>query len=225
MQDEIRWSAMDRYFEERMLGADPVLDNALRASAEGGLPDIAVSPSQGKQLYLLAAAIGAKRILEIGTLGGYSTIWMARALPDDGRLISIEGEPRHAEVARANLAAAGLGDKVDIWIGTALDLLPKIEAAGSGPFDFTFIDADKANIPGYFDHAVRMSRPGALILIDNVTRRGRVLDPDSTDPDVLGVRAFADGLRDDDRVEATTVQTVGVKGYDGFTMALVKRPV
>jgi len=222
MSEEL-WTEVDRYFEDRLIGDDPALTAALEASEAAGLPTIAVSPSQGKLLYLLAAAIGARRILEIGTLGGYSAIWMSRALPGDGRLISLEAEARHAEVARASLARAGVGDKVDIWIGAALDLLPKVAAAGIGPFDFTFIDADKTNIPDYFDAAVRMSRPGALIAVDNVVRHGKLIDPGTNDDDVLGVRRLHDMLAEDDRVTAVSTQTVGVKGYDGFTLAMVRR--
>jgi predicted O-methyltransferase YrrM len=216
------WTAVDRYFEDRLIGDDPALDAALKASTKAGLPQIAVSPSQGKLLHLLAMSIGATRILEVGTLGGYSAIWMARALPADGRLISIEADPRHAEVARDNLAKAGVAKKVDIWIGEALELLPKVAAAGIGPFDFAFIDADKANIPDYVDWTVKMSRPGALIVVDNVVRNGRVLDATSDDPDIIGVRQFHEMLASNDRLIATSIQTVGVKGYDGFTLAMVK---
>ncbi len=217
------WTAVDRYFEDRLIGTDPALDAALEASTAAGLPQIAVSPSHGKLLHLLAASIGAKRILEVGTLGGYSAICMARAMPEDGRLISIEADPRHAEVARGNLAKAGVARKVDIWIGEAIELLPKVAAAGIGPFDLSFIDADKANIPDYVDWAAKMSRPGALIIVDNVVRNGRVLDADSGDPDIAGVRRFHDMLASDERLTATSIQTVGVKGYDGFTLAMVKR--
>jgi predicted O-methyltransferase YrrM len=216
------WTAVDRYFEDRLIGDDPALEAALKASTKAGLPQIAVSPSQGKLLHLLAMSIGATRILEVGTLGGYSAIWMARALPADGRLISIEADPRHAEVARDNLGKAGVAKKVDIWIGEALELLPKVAAAGIGPFDFAFIDADKANIPDYVDWTVKMSRPGALIVVDNVVRNGRVLDATSDDPDIIGVRQFHEMLASNDRLIATSIQTVGVKGYDGFTLAMVK---
>jgi predicted O-methyltransferase YrrM len=216
------WTAVDRYFEDRLIGSDPALEAALQASAKAGLPEIAVSPSQGKLLQILAASIGAKRILEVGTLGGYSAIWLARALPEGGRLISIEADPRHAEVARGNLAKAGVAKLVDIWIGEAMELLPKVAAAGIGPFDFAFIDADKANIPDYVDWTVKMSRPGALVVVDNVVRNGRVLDATSGDPDIAGVRRFHDMLASDERLTATSIQTVGVKGYDGFTLAMVK---
>lgn len=219
---EVEWAAIDRYLEERHVPADEALEWALRESDAAGLPQIAVSATQGKQLFLLAKAVGAKSILEIGTLGGYSAIWMARALEAGGKLITIEADARHAEVAKSNFEHAGVGDKVEIWIGEALKRLPQIAAAVSDPLDFAFIDADKANIPDYFDWTVRMSRPGALIVVDNVIRRGRVIDPDTGDADVDGVRRFLDLLADDQRVEATTVQTVGVKGHDGFTMAHVR---
>jgi predicted O-methyltransferase YrrM len=218
---EVKWAAVDRYLEDRHVGDDVALAEALQGSDAAGLPKIAVSPSQGKLLQLLAASVGAQRILEVGTLGGYSAIWMARALPVGGTLISLEADPLHAEVARGNLARAGLADKVDIWIGTALDLLPKVAAADIGPIDFSFIDADKANIPDYFDWAVKLSRPGALIVVDNVIRNGAIIDPNADSPDVVGVRRFLDGLKDDRRVAATTIQTVGVKGHDGFTLAMV----
>ena len=216
------WNDVDRYFEDKLISNDTALAAALTASEAAGLPRIAVSATQGKMLNLLAASIGAERILEIGTLGGYSAIWMARALPADGRLISLEFDARHAEVARANLENAGVGDRVEIWIGAGLDLLPKVAAAGIGPFDMTFVDADKENIPEYVDWAVKMSRSGALIVVDNVVRHGAVLDGDSDDPDVIGVRRFHDMLSADDRLSATSIQTVGVKGYDGFTLAMVK---
>ena len=215
------WTAVDHYFEHKLIGEDPALIAVLSASEAAGLPQIAVSPTHGMLLHLLAASIGAKRILEIGTLAGYSAIWMARALPAGGRLISLEADARHAEIARTNLATAAVADKVEIWIGEALNLLPKVAAADIGPFDLTFIDADKAKIPDYFDAAVGMSRAGALIVVDNVVRRGRVVEPESDDPDVVGVRQFHDRLASDDRVTATSIQTVGVKGYDGFSLAMV----
>lgn len=220
---EQEWLAIDSYLEERHIGDDPALAAALKASAEAGLPDIAVSPTYAKMLQVLATAAGARTILEIGTLGGYSAIAMARALGDAGKLISLEHDPRHAEIARANLKAAGLADKVEIWIGEAIELLPKLGAASVGPFDFAFIDADKERIAEYFDWAVKLCRPGAMIVIDNVIRRGRVIDPDTKDPSVDGVRRFLDQVGEDDRVEATTIQTVGVKGFDGFSIAVVKR--
>lgn len=215
------WSAVDDYVERHLIGADPVLAAVLEASHAAGLPNIAVSPSQGKLLNVLAKSVGAKRVLEIGTLGGYSAVWMARALGDDGRIISIEADARHAEIARSNVARAGVADKVEIWIGAAKELLPKVAASGDGLFDFSFIDADKASIPEYIDWAVKLSRPGALILVDNVIRRGAVIEDDSTDDDVLGVRRMHELLAVDGRASATTIQTVGAKGYDGFTLIVV----
>ncbi len=219
---EDQWTEVDRYIEDRLIGEDAVLSAALAVSKSAGLPEIAVSPTQGKQLNLLARSIGAGRILEIGTLGGYSSIWMGRALGDGGRLISLEMDPRHAEVARENLKAAELDDKVEIWIGAAIELLPKVAAAGIGPFDFSFIDADKANIPEYLEWTIRMSRPGALIVVDNVVRRGALIDAATTSADVKGVRRMHDMLQTDPRLSATSIQTVGVKGYDGFTLILVE---
>lgn len=216
------WTAVDEYIEHHLIGDDPALTAALEASHSAGLPSIAVSPAQGKLLNVLASSVGAKRILEVGTLGGYSTIWMAQALGLDGRLISLEADARHAEVARSNVDRAGLTEKVEIWIGSAIELLPKIAAADAGPFDFAFIDADKANIPKYVDWAVKLSRPGALILVDNVIRHGAVVEQASTDEDVLGVRRMHELLAVDGRVSATSIQTVGAKGYDGFTLIVVK---
>jgi predicted O-methyltransferase YrrM len=186
------------------------------------LPDIAVAPNQGKWLYLLARAMGARRILELGALGGYSTIWLGRAAPADGRVISLEIDPRHAEIARANVAQAGLAHVVEIRVGAALELLPALAAERAGPFDLTFIDADKANIPSYFDWAVRLSRTGALIIVDNVVRKGALIDPASASPEVVGVRGLHALAAADVRVSATTIQTVGAKGHDGFLFALVQ---
>lgn len=219
---EDQWSDVDRYIEDRLIGEDAVLSAALEASKSAGLPEIAVSPPQGKLLNLLARSINAGRILEIGTLGGYSSIWMARALGDGGRLISLEMDPRHAEVARSNLKNAGLESKVDIWIGAAIDLLPKVAAADIGAFDFSFIDADKANIPEYLDWTIRMSRPGAMIIVDNVVRHGALVDAATSSDDVKGVQRMHEMLRTDSRVSAISIQTVGVKGYDGFTVMLVE---
>ena len=218
------WSAVDDYVEHHLIGDDPALAAVLEASHATGLPSIAVSPSQGKLLNVLARSVGAKRVLEVGTLGGYSAIWLARALGVDGRLISIEADARHAEIARSNVDRAGVADKVEIWIGAAAELLPKIAASGDGLFDFSFIDADKANIPEYVDWAVKLSRPGALILVDNVIRRGAVIEEASTDDDVLGVRRMHELLAADERVSATSIQTVGAKGYDGFTLMIVNAP-
>ncbi|MFG1349443.1 O-methyltransferase [Xanthobacter autotrophicus] len=216
------WTELDAYFVERLLPADPVLDEVLSASSEAGLPAISVSAAQGQMLHLFARMIGAKRILEIGTLGGYSAIFLARALPADGRLVTLEFEPRHAEVARANLARAGLSDKVDLRVGRAIDTLPQLEAEGQGPFDLVFIDADKPSNPDYLHWALRLSRPGTVIVCDNVVRGGHVLDAQSTDANVIGVRRLFDLVGADPRLSATAVQTVGAKGYDGFALLLVE---
>jgi predicted O-methyltransferase YrrM len=219
MTEEL-WTAVDRYFSELLISTDPALDEVLAASAAAGLPAINVSPVQGKLLHLLARAIGARNVLEIGTLGGYSTIWLARALPDGGRLISLEADPRHAEVARANIARAGLDDRVEVRLGMALDLLPGL-AESPEPFDFIFIDADKPNNAAYFDWALRLSRVGAIIIVDNVVRGGDVVAAASDSPTVQGVHRFLERLAAEPRVSATAIQTVGSKGYDGFAMALV----
>jgi predicted O-methyltransferase YrrM len=219
--DEQLWTAVDHYIGETLVPSDAALDAALDASERAGLPAIAVAPNQGKLLALLATIRGAQRILEIGTLGGYSTIWLARSLPSGGRLISLEVDPKHAEVARANIARAGLAERVDVRVGRALDLLPRLEAERGGAFDFIFIDADKANIPEYFDWALKLSRPGSVIVVDNVVRKGKIIDDSSGDPNVDGVRRFNQKLAALGHVSATTVQTVGSKGYDGFTLAVV----
>lgn len=206
---------------DHLVVPDGALDAALADSEEAGLPPIAVSAPQGKLLHLLARSIGARRILEVGTLGGYSTIWLGRALPDDGRLVSLELDEKHARIAGANVERAGLAGRVEIRVGPASRSLPQLAAEHAGPFDFVFIDADKENIPAYFDWAVKLSRPRALIVTDNVVRDGAVADPDTSDPRVLGVRAFHEMLRGRRDVESTTIQTVGVKGYDGFNLAVV----
>jgi predicted O-methyltransferase YrrM len=221
--DEGLWTAVDRYFSDLLVSADPALEVALEASAAAGLPAINVSPVLGKLLHLLARAIGARNVLEIGTLGGYSTIWLARALPDGGRVISLEADAKHAEVARANIARAGLDNKVEVRLGMALDLLPGL-AESAEPFDFIFIDADKPNNAAYFDWALKLSRPGSIIIVDNVVRDGDVLDADSDSPTVRGVRRFLERLAAEPRVSATAIQTVGTKGYDGFAIALVTSP-
>jgi predicted O-methyltransferase YrrM len=215
------WTAVDEYIAGLLAPHDEALEIALRASEEAGLPAIQVSPAQGKLLYLLAKSITAKRILEFGTLGGYSTIWLGRALPAGGRLITLEAEPRNAEVAAQNLARAGLGDLVDLRVGPALDQLPQLEAEGTAPFDLTFIDADKVHTPDYFAWALDHSRPGSLIVCDNVVRFGGLADPDSDDPTIPAQRRLHEILAAEPRVEATTIQTVGAKGYDGFSLALV----
>jgi predicted O-methyltransferase YrrM len=215
------WTAVDRYITERLVPSDPALDAALQASAAAGLPPIAVTPAQGKLLNLLARALGARTILELGTLGGYSTIWLARALPDGGRLVTLEADPKYLEVARANIERAGLSQMVELRLGPALDTLPQLAAEGHGPFDLIFIDADKKNSPGYFKWALALSRHGSLIITDNVIRSGGLIDPASEDPSVQGGRDLHDLLAAEPRVSATTIQTVGSKGYDGFTLALV----
>ncbi|MEU8638759.1 O-methyltransferase [Amycolatopsis sp. NPDC048633] len=213
------WAEVDDYLSGALLSPDPVLDDALADSAAAGLPRIAVAPNQGKLLHLLARQAGARSILEIGTLGGYSTIWLARALPAGGKLVTCEYEPKHAEVARANLARAGFGeDVVEIKVGAALDTLPAL----TGPFDFVFVDADKRNLANYVRAALELSRPGTTIVVDNVVRQGRVTDAASTDPDVIGVREMFAVLAAEPRLDATAVQTVGGKGHDGFVLGLVR---
>jgi predicted O-methyltransferase YrrM len=211
------WTDVDIYFENALLGNDPALECAIKASKAGGLPDIAVSPTQGKLLYLMASMMGARRILEIGTLGGYSTIWLARALPRDGELISLEYEPKHAAIARGNLAHAGLADRVKVITGAALETLPTLK----GPFDFFFIDADKQSNADYFRWALKLSRKGSVIVIDNVVRGGRVIDPKSDDAAIAGVRRLTEAMHGERRVSASAIQTVGVKGHDGLAIALV----
>jgi predicted O-methyltransferase YrrM len=215
------WEDVDRYFTDLLIPPDPALDAALEASDAAGLPSINVSPTQGRLLHLLARAMGARRILEIGTLGGYSTIWLARALSTEGRLVTLEAEPRHAEVARANIARAGLADLVDLRVGPALETLPQLAAEGAAPFDLYFIDADKPSYAAYLSWALRLSRPGSLIIADNVVRDGDVIDPRSSDPMVTGVRRFNAALAAEPRLRATAIQTVGSKGYDGLALALV----
>lgn len=218
------WTAVDDYFDQALLPSDATLDAALEAATEAGLPPINVAPNQGRLLAFLARMQRARRILEIGTLGGFSTIWMARALPGDGRLISLEVDPKHAEVARANIENAGVGDVVDVIVGPALETLPKLAADGAGPFDMIFIDADKPNNAGYFTWAVELSRPGTLIIVDNVVRGGAVVDPDEDDPRTLGVHRLNERIEAEPRVSALALQTVGRKGYDGFVMAMVDEP-
>jgi predicted O-methyltransferase YrrM len=216
-----QWNAVDSYITDTFLPDDPVLDAALKASTDAALPAISVAPNQGKLLHLLALAQGARNILEIGTLGGYSTIWLARALPPGGRLVTLEYERVHADVARGNLARAGLTGVVELRVGAALDTLPQLAAEKLGPFDFIFIDADKENYPGYFEWALKLSRRGTLIIADNVIRKGAVIDPASDDSRVQAVRRLHELIAAEPRVSATAIQTVGTKGYDGFTFALV----
>jgi predicted O-methyltransferase YrrM len=220
--DADAWRAVDDYFSETLVRSDDVLASALTASAEAGLPPIQVSAPQGKLLMLLARMLGAKRILEVGTLGGYSTIWLARGLAAGGRLTTLEIDPTHARIARANLDRAGFADTVDVRLGRGLDTLPQLEAEGAGPFDLTFIDADKPSNPDYFQWALRMSRPGSVIVVDNVVRGGKVADATSDDAAVRGVRALMDLIASEPRVDATAIQTVGSKSYDGFALAVVR---
>jgi predicted O-methyltransferase YrrM len=212
-----RWTAVDAFVEALLSLSDPALAAALDASRAAGLPDISVTPSQGKLLYLLARMRGARAILEIGTLGGYSTIWLASALPGGGRLVTLEVEPAHARVARANIANAGLAHLVDLRLGPAADTLPQL----TGPFDFIFIDADKPGYPAYLTWALKLSRTGTVIVADNVVRNGEVANPDSDDPQVQGVRKFLAQLAAEPRVSTTVVQTAGRKGHDGFALAIV----
>ena len=215
------WTAVDKYITDLLVPSDPALEAALQAASDAGLPSIQVSPVQGKLLHLLARACQARQILEIGTLGGYSTIWLARALPAGGCVMTLEADPKHAEVARANFAHAGVASVIELRLGPALETLPKLAAEGRGPFDLIFIDADKSNMREYFDWALKLSRPGSVIIADNVVRQGKVLDASSSDVDVQGVRRFNERLAAEKRVSATEIQTVGSKGYDGFALAVV----
>jgi predicted O-methyltransferase YrrM len=216
-----RWTAVDRYIRDLLVPPDPALDAALRASAAAGLPPINVSPNQGKLLMLLAQLQGARNVLEIGTLGGYSTIWLGRGLSQGGRLITLEADPKHAELARGNIARAGLAEVVEVILGRAIDTLPQLAATGRGPFDLIFIDADKPSLPDYFAWSLKLSRPGSVIVIDNVIRHGTVIDAASTAPDVQGARRMNEMMAAEKRVTATAIQTVGSKGYDGFAIARV----
>ena len=216
-----KWTAVDRYFAEQLSLSDSALDAALAANRAAELPVIDVAPNQGKLLQLLAQLVGARRILEIGTLGGYSTIWLARALPVGGRLITLESSPKHAEVARENIARAGLTELVEIRVGAALDTLPKVQAEILVPFDLIFIDADKPNNSEYLRWAMKLSRPGTLIIVDNVVRDGAVIDAASADKDVQGARRLFELMGAEPRLSATALQTVGSKGYDGFAIGIV----
>jgi predicted O-methyltransferase YrrM len=219
MSQEV-WTDVERYIDALLIPSDPVLEATLAASEAAELPPIAVTPGQGKLLYLLARMQRAQRILEIGTLGGYSTIWMARALPEDGYLVTLEAEKKHCDVAMANIARADLSAIVELRHGRALDTLPELAAEGLEPFDMVFIDADKENTEAYFRWALRLVRAGAVIVVDNVIRDGEVANPEASDPRVQGIRRFNEVLATETRVEATTIQTVGSKGYDGFTLAI-----
>jgi predicted O-methyltransferase YrrM len=220
--DQDTWTAVDDYVSDLISPHDEALEQAISGAVDAGLPAIQVSPPQGKMLALLARSIGARTALEFGTLGAYSTIWIGRALPEDGRLVTLEAEPAYAEVARANLERAGLGERVEVRVGAALETLPALKEEGAGPFDFVFIDADKANTPAYFSWSVERTRPGGLIVADNVVRGGALVDESDTEPAIAAQRRFHEMLAAERRVEATTIQTVGGKGYDGFAIALVK---
>jgi len=219
-----KWGSVDAYFEGRLFESDPALEACLRSSEEAGLPSIQVSPTQGRLLYLIAKLCRARRVLEVGTLGGYSTICLARALPKGGRLITLEINPKHAEVARANLARAGLAEKVEIRLGPALDSLSKLAEERAGPFDVFFLDADRENNRAYLSWAARLGRVGSVLIVDNVVRRGEVADDAATDSSVRGVREMIDTFAGDPRWTATAIQTVGKKGYDGFLLARIERP-
>ncbi|WP_030273735.1 O-methyltransferase [Streptomyces sp. NRRL B-24484] len=215
------WTAVDDYFNHLLVEEDAALLAANATSETAGLPPHQVAPNQGKLLHLFARMVGARTVLEIGTLGGYSTIWLARALPEDGRVVTLEADPRYAAVAAGNLARAGLDGRVDLRLGRALDTLPRLAEEGAGPFDLVFVDADKPSNPDYLEWALRLTRPGSVIVGDNVVRDGAVTDADSSDPRVQGVRRFTELIAAHPRLTATTLQTVGTKGYDGFTLALV----
>jgi predicted O-methyltransferase YrrM len=219
MQDV--WTAVDSYFGDLLIARDEKLDAALAANQKAGLPAIDVSRLQGKFLELLVRISGARRILEIGTLGGYSTIWLARGLPEGGRIVTLEFDPHHAEVARANLEHAGVVDRVDLRVGRAIDTLPKLENTADSPFDLIFIDADKESYPEYLDWTLRLSRVGTVIVADNVVRDGRVVEADCDDERVQGVRRFTERLAAEPRLSATVLQNVGTKGYDGLALAVV----
>jgi predicted O-methyltransferase YrrM len=219
--NEKLWTAVDDYITGMLLPADAVLEAAHEASQAAGLPPIAVTPAQGKFLHLLARLQGARRILEIGTLGGYSTIWLGRALPVGGKLVTLESDPKHARVARESIFRAGLDTIVELRLGPALETLPQIAAEGTSAFDLIFIDADKQNIPKYFEFSCQLSRLGSLIIVDNVVRDGRVIDAKSHDPDIQGIRRFNQLLSRRQGICATALQTVGAKGYDGFAIVLV----
>lgn len=216
------WTAVDEYIRGMLMASDPALEAALADSAAAGLPAISVSPNQGKLLWLLARLTAAQNILEIGTLGGYSTIWLARGLAKGGRLTTLEYDPRHAEVARRNISRAGLAESVELRLGPALETLPQLAAEGREPYDLVFIDADKQSTPEYFSWALRLTRPGGLIVVDNVVRKGGVLDAASEDADIQGIRRFYEMLAREPRATGTALQTVGIKGHDGFAIVMVQ---
>lgn len=218
---EQTWSAVDAYLCDRLVAPDPALESTLRTSEAAGLPQIQVTPNQGKLLQLIAQLQGARKILEIGTLGGYSSIWLARALPADGRMVTLEADERHARIARENIARAGLAHRVEVRLGKASDTLPLLAKEGLAPFDLIFIDADKPGYPEYLEWSLRLSRVGTAIISDNIVRSGAVADASSTDRNVIGVQRFIDLMAANPRLSATAIQTVGVKGYDGFSLAIV----
>jgi predicted O-methyltransferase YrrM len=222
IENQSLWTAVDRYIDARLIPSDPILDATLQANADAELPAIGVAPNQGKLLQILAQMCGARRILEIGTLGAYSTIWLARALPADGKLITLEANPKHAEIARANLQRAGLASLVELRLAPAVDSLAQLHAEAVEPFDFIFIDADKENYPAYLEGILKLSRPGTVLVADNVIRSGGLLDPGHPDPRVHGVRQLFDQMANHPRLTATALQTVGSKGHDGFAIAVVK---
>jgi caffeoyl-CoA O-methyltransferase len=221
IMSQTQWTAVDNYITDLLVPSDPALDAVLQSTIDANLPTINVAPNQGKFLHILAQIQGARRILEFGTLAGYSTIWLARALPAGGQLITLEANPKHAEVAQENIDRAGLAKLVEIRVGAALKTLPKLATEGQEPFDLIFIDADKVNIPEYFTWSLKLARRGSVIVVDNVVRKGAVIEADSTDENIQGVRKFNELLAAEPRVKATTIQTVGSKGYDGLTIALV----
>jgi predicted O-methyltransferase YrrM len=217
------WAAVDRYFVEHLVPSDSAMEDALARNRETGLPAIDVTPLQGKFLELLVRISGARRVLELGTLGGYSTLWLARALPEDGSVVTLELEPKHAAIARANLERAGLLSRVDLRVGRALDLLKALVTSGAEPFDLIFIDADKSSYPEYLEWSLKLARPGTVLVGDNVVRDGKVINPKSPDPHIQGVRRFTELVAAEPRLSATVLQTVGSKGYDGFALAVVLR--
>jgi len=215
------WEAVDKFLDKMMIPHDPALEDALAAAAAAKLPAIQVSSVQGKFLQLLARILGARNVLEIGTLGGYSTLWMARALPEGGRIITLEADPKHADVAKKNFARAGVESKVELRLGKALDTLPQVAAEGLGPFDLFFIDANKSNMPEYFEWSLKLARKGSVIIADNVVREGAILDEKSKDADIQGIRRFLEMVGKEKRVSGTALQTVSTKNYDGFALVLV----
>ncbi|TWT95233.1 putative O-methyltransferase [Botrimarina colliarenosi] len=215
------WTSVDDYLAPRLVKQDGALEAARAASVAAGLPEIAVTPVQGKLLQVLAKTVAAKHVLEIGTLGGYSTIWLARSVAEGGRVVTLEADPHHAQVAQQNLENAGVADRVDLRVGKAIESLPVLEQEGAGPFDFVFIDADKPSIPDYFRWALKLTRPGSLIVVDNVVRKGKLADSESRDDAVLGCRRLVELLENESRVCATVLQTVGEKGHDGMALAVV----